>query len=319
MAANKISLGQIGYGYWGQKLFGYFSSHPRFNVVKVAARDPKKERPGLNTEITSAQNILDDKTIQAVIVATPVETHFAISKQVLDSGKHLFCEKAFTGTLAEAEELKSTAASNGLKIMVDFTFTFSQGINKMIETANAGNIGTISSASFQMLQPGRSGPEGVYYILGSHMLSVLSMLFPLSEFSFCREDLLARNGIPESGYIHFSHTYSPFKGIMHVSLNHPDKTRKIAIYGSKGAAYYDMFSDPPVSLAAYNSANNRGAGKGSSFHRGNENDNLTLAVNAFYRMIVSAGGSNIDRALQVTDALERISFPHHRHYRKEKA
>jgi hypothetical protein len=269
MTAGKIKLGQIGYGYWGQKLQGYFSSHPGFEITKVATRNH--------------QDILADKGITAVIVATPVATHFEIAKEVLASGKHLFCEKAFTATAAEAAELKADAEARDLKILVDFTFTFSRGVRNLVTAAKSGQLGDLSSASFEMSQCGRFTQEGVYFTLGSHMLSVLNMISPLREFSFIRNDLIIRERIPEAGRISFAHNVSPFHGIINLSLNNTEKTRKITLYGNRETVAYDMFAAP------------------------GETDNLALAVNDFYRLIAKGGPSNIDSALAVARTLDSLS------------
>jgi predicted dehydrogenase len=271
MRIEKIKLGQIGNGYWGRKLHRYFSAHHGFEITRVAARD--------------YQDILADKGIAAVIVATPLETHFAIAKKVLTGGKHLFCEKAFTATAAETEELQADAGARGLKILVDFTFTFSRGVRNLVSAVQAGQIGNLASANLEMRQLGRFRPEGVYFTLGSHMLSVLNMIRPLHEFSFSRSDALARDGRPEAGRISFAHNTLPFHGSINLSLRSPEKTRKIEVQGSRGTLVYDMFSAP------------------------GEMDNLALAVGAFYQLLAAGGPSNIDSALEVARALDKLSSP----------
>ncbi|MBN3033813.1 MAG: Gfo/Idh/MocA family oxidoreductase [Candidatus Saganbacteria bacterium] len=282
MTGERIRLGQIGYGYWGQKLHRYFTSHPGFELTKVAVRDAAKERGKAAIRLTTAEDVLTDRNIQAVIVATPVATHFELAGKVLAAGKHLFCEKTFTETAAEAERLKVLADSQGLKIMVDFTFTFSRGVRNMVAAARSGQIGSLVSASFEMGQPGRLKPEGVYLTLGSHMLSILNMLAPLHEFSFSSSDTSTQKGVAESGLIFFTHNSLPFNGLMILNLHSPDKTRKIEIYGSRGAAGYDMFSAP------------------------GEQDNLAQAAEAFYQMIAQGGPSNVDCALEVAFALDKL-------------
>ncbi|MCX5748657.1 MAG: Gfo/Idh/MocA family oxidoreductase [Candidatus Saganbacteria bacterium] len=310
MIQGKIQLGQIGYGYWGQRLYSYFSAHPGFEVTKIAVREPLKARSGLNCRMTSAQDIYDDKNIKAVIVATPVETHYGIAKDVLASGKHLFCEKVFTGTAKEAEELQRMAEQRQLKIMVDYTFTFSHGVRRMVEIAKSGQIGKLSSATFEMGQFGHFRPEGVYPLLGSHMLSILNMLYPLHEFEFVRNDLLVRAGITESGWLSFAHYRLPFGGLFNLSLNNPEKTRNIALYGTLGTVAYNMYSSPAVKLACFDRecVHQVKQDTGQELCKGGENDNLALSVDAFYEMIASSGPSNIDCAVEVARALERISL-----------
>jgi len=297
--SERIRLGQIGCGNWGKKLNGYFALHPGFEMAKVSAKDASKPREGLTGSFTDIRGIIDDRQIEAVIVATPVETHFELAKQVLSAGKHLFCEKNFTVTPEEAEELKRLAASRSLKIMVDYTFTFSRGIAEMLRIARSGVIGNLSSVSMRMCISEGIRKESAYSRLASHILSILSMLHPLGEFSFSRHDMFIRDRVVDKALLMFKHGPSQLNGSAYLNLNDPDKSIGVSIFGETGVVTYDAIMPPAVRTVEYASGN-------ESCIAGDESNNLAIVVDLFHRMLTSDEPSNIDRALQVAHALKRI-------------
>ena len=115
-----IRIGVIGYGYWGPNIVRNFNG---VNGAKVTAvcdlsedmcQRVAKAYPGM--EVTSDPNrILTSPDIDAVAVITPVFTHFDLAKKALENGKHVFVEKPFTSTVAQAEELNEIAAVNRMR------------------------------------------------------------------------------------------------------------------------------------------------------------------------------------------------------------
>src|SRR3954447_25172536 len=105
-----IKIALIGYGYWGPNLLRNFSAVKNCKVVAVS--DSRKERlavigdqyPGIAL-YTDPQEIFDDKSIDAVIVATPVYAHYPLAKKALEAGKHVLVEKPLTADVDQANEL----------------------------------------------------------------------------------------------------------------------------------------------------------------------------------------------------------------------
>ena len=133
-----INIGVIGYGYWGPNIVRNFHRIEGAKVVKVCDFNPKMLNrvrdsfPGI--ELTSDVNeVLDSPHIDVVAVVTPISTHFELSKRALQNGKHVFVEKPFTATVAEAEELLALADQKKLLIMVDHTFLFTSAVRKIKE------------------------------------------------------------------------------------------------------------------------------------------------------------------------------------------
>src|SRR5271169_4908721 len=130
-----IKIGIIGYGYWGPNIVRNFSSTEGSTVLSICDSDQtalyraRKAHP--NIPVTRDWNdILSSPEIDVVAVITPVSTHFELSKKALENGKHVFVEKPFTATAAEAEELIALADKKNLTIMVDHTFLFTGAVRK---------------------------------------------------------------------------------------------------------------------------------------------------------------------------------------------
>ena len=143
-----INMGIIGYGYWGPNIVRNFSVHEGARVASICDGDQqalnraRKSYP--NSAVTQDCNdILNSTEIDAVAVITPVSTHFELAKKALENGKHVFVEKPFTATAAQAEELIALAERKKLTIMVDHTFLFTGAVNKIKEHIKMKTLGEL--------------------------------------------------------------------------------------------------------------------------------------------------------------------------------
>src|SRR5271165_3603302 len=105
-----IRIGVIGYGYWGPNIVRNFHAHDGCEVTLVCDKNPKcqdrlrKAHPGIDFT-TDENEMLESSSIDVVAVVTPVWTHYELAKRALENGKHIFVEKPFTDSTAQAEEL----------------------------------------------------------------------------------------------------------------------------------------------------------------------------------------------------------------------
>src|SRR6266542_5762508 len=124
-----IGIGVIGYGYWGPNLVRNFSTTPGARVVAVcdlnAARlqQISAHYPTIKTT-TDYRDLLADPAIDAIVIATPVSTHFDLAMRAIQAGKHLLVEKPLTTNAADAERLIEAAARRERVLMVDHTFIY---------------------------------------------------------------------------------------------------------------------------------------------------------------------------------------------------
>ncbi|MFN9798910.1 MAG: Gfo/Idh/MocA family protein, partial [Bacteroidota bacterium] len=143
-----VRVAIIGYGYWGPNLVRNFSSLPGARVVRVA--DLRQERrdavshqyPGVAVT-ADIDSVCSDPDTDAVVIATPVFTHYPLARKALEAGKHVLIEKPMTDTVAHAEELIQLAERMGLLLMVDHTFLYTPAVQKMKALIDSGGIGRV--------------------------------------------------------------------------------------------------------------------------------------------------------------------------------
>src|SRR5258708_7908567 len=147
-ARDVIRVGVIGYGYWGPNIVRNFQGHEKADVVAVCDKNPKSlsrvRRAHPEVPVTSDQmEVLTSTQVDVVAVVTPVWTHFELAKLALENGKHVFVEKPFTCTTAQAEQLIELAERKNLKIMVDHTFLFTGAVKRIKQFVDDGTLGPL--------------------------------------------------------------------------------------------------------------------------------------------------------------------------------
>jgi predicted dehydrogenase len=143
-----INVGVIGYGYWGPNLVRNFVEAPGSRVVAVS--DLQDERlakvqaryPQIGTT-TKHRELLDNPTIDAIVIATPVSTHFDLAMQALRSGKHVLVEKPLAATSEQGERLVEEAARCKRVLMADHTFVYTGAVRKIKELVQGERLGQI--------------------------------------------------------------------------------------------------------------------------------------------------------------------------------
>ena len=293
-----INVALIGHGYWGSKLRRYVDESIGFDLRYIC--DSKSD---LN-------QVWDDRSIDAVIVATPNEVRPSIVKEALYAGKNVLSEKPLAFTVEECEELKRDAERRGLLILVDYTWTFSKGLGSVRSMVSRGQIGNILGIEMSVKHLGRFGGGSVYWLLGSHMLSVLDMFVSIEDLSFSKTDLVTFDGNVETGIISF--TKGLMSGQIVVSLNYTGKETKVVLYGEDGTIIYNPtvpFMSPTLILQTYKRLGWTLAPKLLVDRKEcffNEDDNLYYVIDYFYDMLVGKADSNINRAIAVTKVLEEL-------------
>lgn len=146
MAPLKMAV--VGLGYWGPNLARNISSCNVTDLRYLCDRDESRLKkigamyPAAKVTQELA-DILKDSTVEAVAIATPVDTHFEIAKSCLEKGKHVLLEKPMTRTVGLAETLMELAEKQGIILMVDHTFNYTSGVKKIKEIVSSGDLGDI--------------------------------------------------------------------------------------------------------------------------------------------------------------------------------
>ncbi len=147
-AGGTVGIGVIGYGYWGPNLVRNFAEVPGARVLAVSdlneGRFPEihARYPSITTT-TDYRHLLANPAIDAVVIATPVSTHFALALEALRAGKHVLVEKPMAQTAAQAMQLVEEAARAGRILMVDHTFIYTGAVRKIKELIESGRLGRL--------------------------------------------------------------------------------------------------------------------------------------------------------------------------------
>lgn len=290
-----INIALIGCGYWGSKLKKYLKENGNFSITDAC------------NSLSDLNVIWDWKDITAVVVATPNETHYEIIKAALLSGKNVLAEKPLALKAKQCEELRQIAADKNLVLVVEYTLTFSKALEKARIMVEQGKIGNILGLEMMVRHLGRFGGGSVYWLLGSHMLSVLDMFIPIEGMAFSKTDLVTYEGQVETGVISFKN--GAVSGHIALSLNYPGKETRVIIYGEKGTIIYDAVSYLSLCLNRYERRKWVVASELPTEHlefRIDEANNLRYAVEYFYQALKGEAGGNIDRAVEITRILEGL-------------
>lgn len=242
---KQLNIGVVGCGYWGPNLVRNFRSVPDCKVSTICdanqdrLRHVKSLYPDLDTE-TNYENLLNDTTLDAIVVATPVRFHFGMAKSALLAGKHVFVEKPLASSVAECEELVEIARKAGLVLMVGHTFLYSPAVRKIKEIIDNGDLGTIRYISARRLNLGLFQKDiNVAWDLAPHDISIILHIMGEVPHSLnCHGTAHITRGIEDvtSMYMQFSENRS---AMIQSSWLDPKKVREMTIVGSERMIVYD--------------------------------------------------------------------------------
>jgi predicted dehydrogenase len=240
-----MKIGVIGLGYWGPNLVRNFFGNKL--VEKVIACDLKEDRltqikskfPGI--EVINDYKKLLQSDVDAVAIATSVNTHFQLAKEALEAGKHIWVEKPFTSSKAQGEELIKIAASKKLNIFVDHTFLYTGAVRKIKELIDKGELGDIIYFDSVRINLGLFQHDvNVVWDLAPHDLSIMNYVLkdkvPIAVTASGVSSYNCLENIAQMS-IHFkdSSCFAHF----HVNWTSPVKIRRIMIAGKKKMLVFD--------------------------------------------------------------------------------
>jgi predicted dehydrogenase len=240
-----VRIGVVGYGYWGPNLVRNFAETTGAELVAVSDLDPKKLEtvkkrfPTVRTS-TRFQDLLEDKTIDAIAIATPVSTHFELGMAVLKAGKHLWLEKPMTETSLQAQKLVDEAEKRKLVLHVDHTFIYTGAVRKMAELVKSGDLGRVYYYDSIRINLGLFQRDvNVISDLGVHDFAILDYLLGEHPTAVSASGINHFPGTPENlAYITLFYESGTIAHV-NVSWLAPVKVRQILIGGSKKMISYD--------------------------------------------------------------------------------
>lgn len=254
---KRINCGLIGYGYWGPNLARNVYLSENIELLHIADLDTSRTYSAQNTFACKVSkdpyNVIFDPSIDAVVITTPVATHFDLAFAALSEQKHVLVSKPITRTSAQAEKLVNLAARKGVVLMVDHTFLFSNAVRNIDKIIKDNVIGNVNYFHSNRINLGLFRSDvSVLWDLAPHDFSLVLHLLdekpqkvsavgaqPAAHVQYPLNSLAYINLLFRSGLV--AH--------VHVSWLSPVKMRQTIIGGSeKMVVYNDLEQDKPIKL-----------------------------------------------------------------------
>jgi predicted dehydrogenase len=251
---SSVRVAVVGLGYWGPNLVRNLHEVREAEVVwacdlrEEALASLARRYPAV-PQTTSFDDVLEDPAVEAVVVATPVSTHYELALASLKAGKHVLVEKPLAASSQQALELLETATKRGLVLMPGHTFLYSPPVKMIRELLGAGKLGDIYFISMSRVNLGIHQPDvSVVWDLGPHDFSILRYWLgelPSTVGAMTRSCVMPNR--PDVAFIHLAFASGT---IAHVELAWlaPSKLRRTTIVGSKRMIVYDDTSPEPVRI-----------------------------------------------------------------------
>jgi len=241
-----INIGVVGYGYWGPNVARNFYMVPGAKLIAVC--DVSEKRLALAQghypfiqAIRDPLDLIRSTNVDAVAIVTPVFAHFEMAKEALLAGKHIFVEKPFTSTSAQAQELIDIAAKKGLKIMVDHTFLFTGAVKKIKHVIDSGELGRLLFYDSVRVNLGLFQHDiNVIWDLAPHDLSIMAHVIDKKPVALAAHGTVHfKGGFEDIAYLSVEFEDTGFLAHFHVNWLSPVKIRKTLISGDKKMLVWD--------------------------------------------------------------------------------
>jgi predicted dehydrogenase len=251
-----INIGVIGYGYWGPNLVRNFSDVADATVTAVADLEEKrlalvKSRYPSIRVTSDFRELIQDPSIDALAISTPVAAHFPLALQALKAGKHVFVEKPLTQTSDQAKELIAEAEKRNLVLQVDHTFVYTGAVRKMRSLVESGELGDLYYYDSVRVNLGLFQDDvDVIWDLAVHDLAIMDYVFPSRPTAVSASGM--RHIAGKSTSVAYLTVYfeDTFLAHLHVNWLAPVKVRRTLVGGSRKMIVYDDL-EPSEKIKVY--------------------------------------------------------------------
>lgn len=242
-ARPDLRVGQVGLGYWGKNLVRNFDDLASLTWLcdssEALLEEFGRRYPQARTT-TDFNDLLADADVDAVVIATPVPTHYPLAKRALEAGKHVFVEKPPAMRVAEMEELVALAEERGLVLMPGHLLLYHPGVHKLKELVDSGELGEVLCVYGNRQNLGKIRiDENALWSLGVHDLSVI--LYLVGEElvdATARGHAFLNPGVEDVVFCYLRFASGKIAH-MHLSWLDPHKMRRITVVGRDKMAVFD--------------------------------------------------------------------------------
>jgi predicted dehydrogenase len=316
----KLNVGQVGLGYWGRNLARVFDEVADLTRLcdasdalqeEFARRYPTAQVTGDFGELLAADDV------EAVVIATPVTTHYPLARAALEAGKHVFVEKPPAMRVGEMEELIGIAEAQGLVLMPGHLLLYHPAVQKLKELVDDGELGDVLVVYGNRQNLGKiRKDENALWSLGVHDLSVILYLIQeeIAEAAAHGHAFL-NEGVEDVVFCYLRFASGKIAH-MHLSWLDPHKMRRLTVVGrDKMAVFDDMELDRKITVydkAPEQPADNYGEWRtrtGDIFSpKISNSEPLKLECQHFARLVQEGwDGREMRDGLEVVRALELLT------------
>lgn len=240
-----LNVAVIGAGYWGKNLVRNFATAKKCNLRYVCDLDGKlltvhkRNFPFIKTT-TNVDDVLGDKEVDAVVIATGVPTHFPIAQKSLEAGKHTYVEKPLTLKAGDSKVLAEIAKEKGLKLMVGHLLEYHPAVNYLKDMIDKGVLGQPYYMYTQRVNLGIvRQDENAWWSLAPHDISVICYLFGSNPVSVAAHgQCFLQKDIEDMVFATIKFADGKMANL-HCSWLDPHKIRKVTVVGSEKMVTFD--------------------------------------------------------------------------------
>ena len=265
-----IGFALIGTGYWGPGIARNLDAMPEADLVHLVDRQPQRardvaERLGIKALChDDLQRVLADPSVDAVVIATPVRSHFELAKAALLANKHALVEKPLAMRIEDCKELELIASERGLVLMVGHIFRFNSAVTRVKSYIESGELGDVLYVHSRRVNLGRVQADiNALWSFAPHDFSILNYWFDAQPLSVqARGFSYIQDGVED--VVFCTVTYPRGIGAhLHLGWLDPRKVREMTVVGSNKMVVFDDVA-PSAKVQLYDSRVSRAvAGPGS--------------------------------------------------------
>jgi UDP-2-acetamido-3-amino-2,3-dideoxy-glucuronate N-acetyltransferase len=245
MEYKSINAAVIGAGRWGMNHVktAYKLLDKNLKVVCDFSETAGNKIAAVSPEIpftTALDDVLNDKSINAVIIATPAETHFEVAQKCMTAGKNVLVEKPITLFTNDAKKLIEIADNNNVKLMVGHILLFHPAIIKIKELIGSGKIGTLQYIYSNRLNLGAiRSEENILWSFAPHDISVIQYLTGSNPIEiFAKGSSFIQKNIEDTTLTYIKYPNN-INAHIFVSWLHPFKEQRLVVIGNKGMVVFE--------------------------------------------------------------------------------
>jgi len=250
-----VNVAQIGVGYWGPNLLRNLVASRKCRVKTVVdlSGDRQDYVRGLYPAIHVTADIgqaLDDPEIQAVVIATPVQSHFELAMRALEAGKHILVEKPIATTVVEVDQIGALAREKKLVAMVGHTFLYNAAVRYVKKLIDTGELGEIRYIYSQRLNLGRIRSDvDALWNFAPHDISIIQYwLGDPKPISIVKRGVdYLQEKIDDVVFMNILYPNKVMANI-HVSWLDPRRLRQMTVVGSRKMVVYDNDAESKIAI-----------------------------------------------------------------------